>query len=169
MQTAEQKRQYFRDYDKRRSADPAYRAQKAAKGRAAYLRLREDPKKYALRARQATLRAREVRAAVKGDPVGWLRLLMTSAAARAAKRGLLFTITVADISLPELCPVLGVALIYGGRPQEQRGASLDRLDNSKGYEPGNVRVISWLANRLRSNCDDPAVFEALARDARSRR
>lgn len=93
---------------------------------------------------------------------------MGSAGKRAAKRGLSFTITCADIALPEHCPVLGVKLLYGGK-REQHGASLDRLDNARGYEPGNVRVISWLANRLRSDCDDPAVFEALARDAWSRK
>lgn len=160
--------EYMRAYDARRSTDPVYRERKAAKGRAAYLRLRADPAKYALHVQQASERARNLRAAVKDDPAGWLRLLLLSARARAAKRGLDFTITAGEIALPIFCPVLGVRLIYGGGPQEQHGASLDRLRGTCGYVPGNVRVISWLANRLRSNCDDPAVFEALARDAHSR-
>ncbi len=29
--------------------------------------------------------------------------------------------------------------------------SLDRLDNTLGYIPGNVQVISWKANQIKSN------------------
>jgi len=29
--------------------------------------------------------------------------------------------------------------------------SIDRVDNSKGYVPGNVRIISWRANRLKND------------------
>lgn len=59
---------------------------------------------------------------------------------------------------PETCPVLGIPLEYGPRPKGQRGkparenvATIDRIDSSKGYVPGNCVIISWRANRLKSN------------------
>ena len=41
----------------------------------------------------------------------------------------------------------------GGRGQKrlENSASLDRIDNVKGYIPGNVQVISWRANRVKSD------------------
>lgn len=167
MQTTEERRAYFRAYDARRSvADPAFRARKAEKSRAQYLKLRADPDRYAAMADRCKHSARARRAAIKDDPAGWLRLLLKSAAARASKRGLAFTITTEDIPLPTHCPVFGWTLHYGSTPRDLAGASLDRLNNTLGYVPGNVRIVSWRANDLRRDCDDPALFEALAKDAR---
>jgi hypothetical protein len=48
--------------------------------------------------------------------------------------------------------VLGIELDYSGSgPKYKRSnaPSLDRWDNSKGYIPGNVFVISWRANWLK--------------------
>jgi hypothetical protein len=72
----------------------------------------------------------------------------------AKKRNLEFTIAEGDISpLPEYCPVLGIKLDYfsEGRVHAANCASLDRMDNSKGYVVGNVQVISYRANSLKSN------------------
>ena len=72
----------------------------------------------------------------------------------AKERGLEHTIRPHDIVIPEFCPVLGIKL------RECKGdgvgfkddlASLDRIDSSLGYVPGNVRIISWRANRLKSD------------------
>lgn len=32
-----------------------------------------------------------------------------------------------------------------------RAPSLDRIDTTKGYEPGNIEFISWRANYLKRN------------------
>jgi hypothetical protein len=85
--------------------------------------------------------------------------LMTTSRSRAKKYGLSFTITEADIiPLPAICPVLGIPLRCGTSRSDQNAYSLDRIDNQKGYEPGNVRVISWRANRLKN---DMTVEEAM--------
>jgi len=78
--------------------------------------------------------------------------LLMSAKTRAKKRGHTFSVTEADITWPTHCPVLGVELTYGGGHGHQRSnASLDRLDNSKGYIVGNVFVLSWRANSIKND------------------
>lgn len=53
---------------------------------------------------------------------------------------------------PTHCPVLGIPLVYGEKGiRTDNSASLDRTDCSKGYEVGNVKVISWRANRIKNN------------------
>jgi hypothetical protein len=54
---------------------------------------------------------------------------------------------------PTHCPVLGIELNYGSprKPCAANNPSLDRHDNSKTYAPGNVFVISYRANSLKSD------------------
>ena len=68
--------------------------------------------------------------------------MWNSAKSRATEKGREFNIKLSDIVIPDLCPVLGVPM---DRP------SLDRIDSSKGYAKGNVRVISHRANMLKNN------------------
>ena len=70
----------------------------------------------------------------------------------AKRRGIYFDLKYTDFELPEYCPILGIKLEYGAgndgnAPQH---ATLDRIDNSKGYIPGNVMVISRLANAMKN-------------------
>ena len=83
--------------------------------------------------------------------------LLYAARSRAKKNGLDCTITVDDIVIPELCPALGIKLearIGAGRSNREHlgnSPSLDRIDNSKGYIPGNVAVISLRANMIKTD------------------
>ena len=75
----------------------------------------------------------------------------SKAKSRARRTGLAFTITPTDLEpLPIMCPVLGFPLVYGATEDEKnRAPSLDRINNAKGYVPGNVRIISFRANTLK--------------------
>lgn len=86
----------------------------------------------------------------KANPKVWL---LTGIRGGAKKRGLECTITVDDFEIPEFCPVLGIKLISGMYTGKRTDASpsIDRIDNTKGYIPGNINVISWRANDLKSN------------------
>lgn len=76
---------------------------------------------------------------------------------RARMAGFDCTITKDDIEIPETCPVLGIPLFArvgagrSNRDQVENSPSLDRIDNSKGYVPGNIAVISMRANMIKNN------------------
>lgn len=76
---------------------------------------------------------------------------------RARVRGIEFTISLSDVVIPDLCPVLGIPL--DSKKPGKRGfplhasPTLDRFDNTKGYIPGNVAVISWRANSLKKDAE----------------
>lgn len=92
---------------------------------------------------------RRVRARIDKDPINYM---LIRAKTSAKKKGLKFTITRKDIVLPEYCPVLDIKIgFYKGKKNRDSTMSLDRIDNSKGYVPGNVEVISFRANRLKND------------------
>ena len=70
---------------------------------------------------------------------------------RAKKRNIEFNITENDLVWPTHCPLLGYELRYREPGQHPNTASLDRKDNSLGYVPGNVWIISTLANRIKNS------------------
>lgn len=76
--------------------------------------------------------------------------LYTTAKKRAKKQGIEFTIEKDDIKVVDKCPITGVAMSRYRGTLEHESYSLDRVDSTKGYVPGNVRVISWFANLAKS-------------------
>ena len=79
--------------------------------------------------------------------------LWAAAKERADKYGIDFNIDVEDIVIPEVCPVLGIPInISLGRGRRQPDSpSLDKFYPEKGYVKGNIQVISWRANRIKSD------------------
>jgi len=70
-----------------------------------------------------------------------------------------FDLLEGDIEWPTHCPALGVELIYSsGNRTEPNRATLDRTDPSRGYEKGNVTVISRKANLIKNNGNSTEVF-----------
>ena len=67
--------------------------------------------------------------------------------------GIEFNITSEDIKLNKTCPILGIQLEYGNSIRTNASASLDRIDNTKGYLKNNVTVISLLANQMKSSAN----------------
>jgi hypothetical protein len=84
------------------------------------------------------------------------RFLLSRAKSRSKKKGLEFNIDITDIDVPIICPILGIPIIKEYKKGTKGGPSpnspsLDRIDNSKGYVKGNVRVISHKANTMKHN------------------
>jgi hypothetical protein len=86
------------------------------------------------------------------------RKLWHSCKNRAKEKGLEFNIEISDIVIPKFCPVLGLPIdthaeagTGSGHRVNPYKPSVDRIDNTKGYIKGNIRVISWRCNTLKSD------------------
>lgn len=141
---ADKIREYQKHYSKQ------YRAANADK-------IRAQKKQYrTAHAEKIRKRKRELHAAnVDKDPKGtWLNKTFIRAKARAKKRGLPYDEKCPDLELPDVCPVLGLVLVYPNALKNKRSPnspSLDRLENPLGYVSVNLRVISFRANALKND------------------
>lgn len=77
-------------------------------------------------------------------------VMWTSARKRSEKADIPFTIQWTDIVIPEICPVFGLKLKKNEGIHRDDSPSLDKKIPELGYIPGNIAVISWRANRLKS-------------------
>jgi len=102
------------------------------------------------------------------------RFILYRARHNAKTKGIECSLSLQDIpEIPEFCPVFSwIKLQYrvGGMGRGFKypdTPSLDRIDNSIGYVPGNIRIISWRANELKGNAEDREIA-ALAEDIKSK-
>ena len=79
---------------------------------------------------------------------------------RALLRGVPFKITPDDIVIPETCPVLGIPI--GDFGTRDNRPSLDRVVPTLGYVVGNIHVISFRANRIKSDASPDELRAVLA-------
>lgn len=77
--------------------------------------------------------------------------LWRNAKQRARVKNVPFAITLADIVIPSLCPVLGIPIFRGLEVSSDNSPSLDRIIPEIGYVPGNVLVMSFKANRIKAH------------------
>jgi hypothetical protein len=79
------------------------------------------------------------------------------AKARANKMGFDFNLDreFLDSIATEYCPILNLKLSYTENTVIQdNSATIDRIDNTKGYTKDNIQILSYLANRMKSNASD---------------
>ena len=69
--------------------------------------------------------------------------------ARAKRAGRENTLTLTDIVIPDVCPVLGIPLHREERGTWMNAPSVDRIDSSRGYTPDNIIIVSRRANILK--------------------
>lgn len=84
------------------------------------------------------------------------------AKSRARLKNIPFDITPDDIEIPDVCPILGIALRpHTGRSGAFRDSpSLDRIVPEAGYVKDNIQVISQQANQMKTcaTTDDLLAF-----------
>lgn len=115
-----------------------------------------NPEKIQTRERESK---RKVRTILSANPhssensIKIARRLISYIKTRASNRGLEFSLSPKDLfPFPKHCPMLGIPLVYlGSNKNRNNAASIDRIDNSKGYIPGNVHIISWRANHIKND------------------
>ena len=87
----------------------------------------------------------------KENPVKWI---LYSAKTRAKEKGWDFNLEESDIIIPKKCPILDIELTTKtGGVQQFNTPSIDRIDSSKGYIKGNVRIISARANMMKNDAN----------------
>jgi hypothetical protein len=89
----------------------------------------------------------------KNNPI---KYILTRTRFRAKKHKLDFTIDETDINIPDTCPVLGIPIytindLHLKRGPKFNSLSIDRIDNSKGYIKGNIRIMSHKANVMKNS------------------
>lgn len=92
---------------------------------------------------------------IRANHLRWLaanpaNILLARAKSRAKQKHIEFNLTISDIIIPSICPVLGIPIIVNGRKTDN-SPSIDRIDNRKGYVSENILVVSWRANRLKGD------------------
>ena len=86
-----------------------------------------------------------------------LKLMVKRAKDRAKLKNVEFNITWEDIEYVDICPILEIPLNWGETSNEGGRnidtPSLDRINPSLGYIKGNVKIISTLANMMKSSAN----------------
>lgn len=90
------------------------------------------------------------------DLDAWFRNKFILLRNNAKSRNQEFLITVEDLKkeYSEVCPILGIKLVYLDsykRGRKLDSPSVDRIDSTKGYIPGNIWIISLKANMCKSD------------------
>ena len=80
-----------------------------------------------------------------------VRGMFHAAKQRALKQGVPFDLEFDDIIIPEYCPILGIKLQHNDGKVSNASPSIDKIIPSLGYTKNNIRVISYAANRYKSN------------------
>lgn len=119
---------------------------------------RKKDKEYSLKRdkekRRETCRAYKLR-----NPT---RNLLHAAKKRAKDYNVPFSITIEDIIVPTHCPILGIELQFNTGTVKDNSPSVDRIKPELGYIKDNIRVISYKANRYKSNLSAEQLTRILA-------
>ena len=84
----------------------------------------------------------------------WAKSAWKNSQLRAKKKGRSHNIHWKPDILPicvDICPVFGFPLNYSNNKLAFDSPTLDRVDNSRGYEPDNIAVISRRANSMKGD------------------
>ena len=79
------------------------------------------------------------------------RTMVHQARIRAKKDVVICSVNPEDVLIPKRCPVFHTEFFSGTRQNHLDSPSLDRVNPDKGYTKDNICVISWKANKMKSD------------------
>ncbi|RWZ83507.1 MAG: hypothetical protein EO766_17635 [Hydrotalea sp. AMD] len=94
------------------------------------------------------------------DPEKRKRWLLARIKSKCIQNNIPFNLTIDDLVIPENCPILGIPLKFGVKGSDRfknksktpdDSPSVDRIIPELGYVKGNIVVVSFRANNLKSN------------------
>jgi hypothetical protein len=77
--------------------------------------------------------------------------MLSNARKRSIMKNYAFNLTIDDIHIPEICPILKIPIIVGNKNNYESTPSIDRIDNDKGYTKDNIQIISKKANSMKNS------------------
>lgn len=81
----------------------------------------------------------------------YAKAMWSGAKSRAGKENTAFNLEVEDIIIPPICPILGIELSIQTGSRRSSSPSIDRIINTKSYTKDNIHIISFRANRIKSD------------------
>ena len=84
---------------------------------------------------------------------GYLSDMYFRAKKRAIEKNIPFDIELSDLNKVDICPILNIELDWNRNPRTDNTPSLDKIIPEKGYIKGNIRIISNLANMMKSSAN----------------
>ena len=102
------------------------------------------------------------------DEYSPFRYHLKNARSHAKQKNRLVTVTLQDLKEQwekqnGVCPYTGWKLDprtkVNDSGRHMRRASLDRIDSNRGYEPGNIQFVAWIANVAKCDFQDCELFE----------
>lgn len=93
------------------------------------------------------------------DPLRSVKMsIINNAKGRARRKGVAFAITIDDVDIPDVCPIFGMKLKKNKGFSQDNSPTLDRIRPDLGYVPGNVVVLSHLANTIKSTATSADLY-----------
>ena len=100
------------------------------------------------------------------SPYNYVRQKLWQQKSAAKRRGLVWELdidaTIAKILRQGHCKLSGVKFVYKGGKDGKRNLycpSIDRIDSSKGYVPGNVMFVCWGVNYMKQDLPQDLFIE----------
>ncbi len=163
LQVSEKRVRYWCNENERyrRQQEGKRRAKRiAAERRETKAAARQAAKAEQHKSREAALaayRSEQARRKAERALLAKIRKRLRSTTKGAETRGISCELTEADVArllAPGVCERTGIAFEPGG----DFGASLDRIDNSRGYTTDNVQAVCWAYNRAKGASTDAVVL-----------
>lgn len=81
------------------------------------------------------------------------KVILSRTKKRAMQSNLPFNLTISDIIIPKICPILEIPLFIGTKESYKNSPSIDKIIPELGYVQGNIKIISMLANMMKNSAD----------------